>query len=166
RRLLAEGHRSTSIDLVADADSHANLRSVQGDIRDKALLDRLFAEERFDSVMHCAALLAHDTIDDKALWTSNVDGTRNVAEACRVHGVPTLVFTSTNCLWASNLGHEVKEDETPDPVELYGRSKLAGEEILAEYKDDLSVIVIRCPTIIDSGRLGLLAILFRSEEHT
>lgn len=160
RRLLAEGYRCTNIDLVADGDRHANLQSVQGDIRDTALLDELFGREGFDAVFHCAALLAHDTIDDNALWTSNVDGTRNLAEACRTHGVKKLVFTSTNCLWASNLGHEVKEDETPDPIELYGRSKLAGEEILAEYKNDLNVIIIRCPTIIDSGRLGLLAILF------
>ncbi|MEO6981687.1 MAG: NAD(P)-dependent oxidoreductase [Edaphobacter sp.] len=160
RRLLAEGYRCTNIDLVADADRHANLQSVQGDIRDTALLDGLFAQERFDAVLHCAALLAHDTIDDNALWTSNVDGTRNLAEACRVHGVKTLIFTSTNCLWASNLGHDVREDEVPNPIEIYGRSKLAGEEILAEYKNDLNVIVIRCPTIIDSGRLGLLAILF------
>ena len=160
RRLLAEGYRVTNIDLVADADRHDNLQSIQGDIRDVALLNELFAREKFDEVMHCAALLAHDTIDDNALWTSNVDGTRNLAEACRVHGVPKLIFTSTNCLWASNLGHEVKEDERPDPIELYGRSKLAGEEILAEYKNDMNVVIIRCPTIIDSGRLGLLAILF------
>jgi UDP-glucose 4-epimerase len=45
-------------------------------------------------------------------------------------------------------------------VELYGRSKLAGEQVLAEYASDLDIVTIRCPTIIDSGRLGLLAILF------
>jgi UDP-glucose 4-epimerase len=160
RRLLAEGYRCTNIDLVADPDAHANLQSVQGDIRDTGLLAELFERERFAAVFHCAALLAHDTIDDNALWTSNVDGTRNIAEACRRYGTRKLIFTSTNCLWASNLGHEVKEDETPNPVELYGRSKLAAEEILKEYESDLAVITIRCPTIIDSGRLGLLAILF------
>jgi UDP-glucose 4-epimerase len=160
RRLLAEGYRCTNIDLVADTDTHPNLQSIQGDIRNTALLNELFARENFAAVLHCAALLAHDTIDDNALWTSNVDGTRNLAEACRQHGVPKLIFISTNCLWASNLGHDVREDEPPNPVELYGRSKLAAEQLLAEYKDDLNVIIIRCPTIIDSGRLGLLAILF------
>jgi nucleoside-diphosphate-sugar epimerase len=74
--------------------------------------------------------------------------------------VPKLVFISTNCLWASNLGHEVQEHETPNPVELYGRSKLAAEQVLQEYAAALQVVTIRCPTIIDSGRLGLLAILF------
>jgi len=97
---------------------------------------------------------------EKLLWSSNVDGTRNIAEACRRCGVPTLVFTSTNCLWGSNLGHPVAEDETPNPIEIYGRSKLAAEDALADYHNDLNVIILRCPTIIDSGRLGLLAILF------
>jgi nucleoside-diphosphate-sugar epimerase len=162
RRLLAQGFRCTNIDLVADPDanSHPNLISIQGDIRDTQLLAKLFEKERFTAVFHCAALLAHDTIDHNALWTSNVDGTRNIAEACRRYGTGKLIFTSTNCLWASNLGHDVKEDEPPNPVEVYGRSKLAGEEILKEYEHDLNVITIRCPTIIDRGRLGLLAILF------
>ncbi|MDE1178606.1 MAG: NAD(P)-dependent oxidoreductase [Edaphobacter sp.] len=160
RRLLAEGHTVTNIDLVADTDTHPALTSIQGDIRDAALLDSLFAKGRFDAVQHCAAMLAHDTISDQELWSSNVDGTRNIAEACRTHGVRQLVFTSTNCLWASNLGHEVREDEIPAPVELYGRSKLAGEQALQQFQADLNIITIRCPTIIDSGRLGLLAILF------
>jgi UDP-glucose 4-epimerase len=160
RRLLAEGYACVNIDLVADPDRHAHLISVQGDIRDQALLDRLYTEHGFMAVFHCAAQLAHDAIDDNLLWTSNVDGTRNIAEACRAHGVSKLVFTSTNCLWASNLGHEVVEGEEPSPVELYGRSKLAGEQLLRDYERDLHVIIIRCPTIIDSGRLGLLAILF------
>lgn len=160
RRLLAEGFRCTNIDLVADSDTHPNLQSVHGDIRDTDLLATLFETGHFTAVFHCAALLAHDVTDDNALWTSNVDGTRNLAEACRRYGVSKLIFTSTNCLWASNLGHDVREDEPPNPIELYGRSKLAAEQVLAEYKDDLNVIIIRCPTIIDSGRLGLLAILF------
>jgi UDP-glucose 4-epimerase len=160
RRLLAEGFRCHNIDLVADTDHHPNLQSIQGDIRNKELLADLFEKNHFIAVFHCAALLAHDTIDDAALWTSNVDGTRNLAEACRRYGCSKLIFISTNCLWASNLGHEIKEDEPPNPIELYGRSKLAAEQVLDEYKQDLNIITIRCPTIIDSGRLGLLAILF------
>ncbi|WP_263383144.1 NAD-dependent epimerase/dehydratase family protein [Granulicella arctica] len=159
RRLLDENYRCTNIDLVADPDSNPNLISVQGDIRDPALLDKLFAEHHFEAVFHCAAQLAHDAIDDNLLWTSNVDGTRNLAEAARQHSVKKFIFISSNCLWASNLGHDVTEDEPPNPIELYGKSKLAGEQVLADYPD-LDVITIRCPTIIDSGRLGLLAILF------
>ncbi len=160
RRLLEEGYACANIDLVADTDTHPNLTSIQGDIRDTALLQQVFAEGNFAAVQHCAAQLAHDAVDDRLLWTSNVDGTRNLADAAKQFGVKKFVFISSNCLWASNLGHEVREDEPPNPVELYGRSKLAGEQVLTEYTRDLDVITIRCPTIIDSGRLGLLAILF------
>jgi UDP-glucose 4-epimerase len=160
RRLLAEGYACTNIDLVADPDTHPNLTSIQGDIRDNALLRQIFASGNFLAVQHCAAQLAHGAVDEQLLWTSNVDGTRNLADAAKQFGVKKFVFLSTNCLWASNLGHDVREDEPPNPVELYGRSKLAGEQVLAEYTNDLDVITIRCPTIIDSGRLGLLAILF------
>ena len=126
----------------------------------KRYCSKTFAHHKFAAVFHCAAMLAHGAMDENLLWSSNVDGTRNIAEACRTFGVPTLVFTSTNCLWASNLGHAIAEDEKPEPIEIYGRSKLAAEEVLAEYRDALNVIILRCPTIIDSGRLGLLAILF------
>ena len=160
RRLLAEGYACTNIDLVGDLDTHPNLTSIQADIRDTARLQQIFAAHNFAAVFHCAAQLAHDAIDDNLLWTSNVDGTRNLAEAARQFGVEKLIFISSNCLWASNLGHDVAEDEPPNPIELYGRSKLAGEQVLAPYTADLDVITIRCPTIIDSGRLGLLAILF------
>lgn len=160
RRLLDEGLSCINLDLVPDADHHPNLISIQGDLRDKKLLTTLFRDHRISAVMHCAALLAHGSVDEKDLWTSNVDGTRNLAEACRAAGVRKLVFTSTNCLWASNLGHAVREDDPPAPVEVYGRSKLVGEQLLTEFTDGLQPVILRCPTIIDSGRLGLLAILF------
>jgi len=163
RRLLAEGFAVTNIDLVRDEDSHPALTSIQGDIRDAELLARTFAEHKFVAVFHCAAMLAHDVQDDKLLWTSNVDGTRLVAEAALAAGVLKFVFISSNCLWGEDLGHEVTEADVPAPVELYGRSKLAGEqqlEALVAEHPEMQVVMLRCPTIMDSGRLGLLAILF------
>lgn len=161
RRLLAEGRTVVNLDLLPDPDGpQANLTSVQGDIRDTALLRRLFDDHRFGGVVHCAAKLAHDTVSDDDLWTSNVDGTRNIAQACLDHQVPSLVNISTNCLWAHNVGHPIAEEELPAPVELYGRSKLEAEVVLQPFGARFPVITIRCPTIIDEGRLGLLAILF------
>ena len=161
RNLLRDGFRVVNIDLERDEDSSPNLVSVQGDIRDQATVTRLFAEYRFSAVYHAAAQLAHGLrMDEKLLWTSNVDGTRILAEAARQAGVRPFVFVSTNCLWASNLGRPIHEQDAPAPVELYGHSKLAAEQLLQDFAVDLEVVVIRCPTIMDAGRLGLLAILF------
>jgi len=159
-RLLEAGHRCVSIDLCRDEALHAQLTAIQGDIRDLELLDRLYRENRFDAIIHCAAILAHAVKDTTFLWESNVDGTRNVAEMARKYSVHRLIFTSSNCLWGHSFKHPVKEDEPPKPVEIYGRSKWEGERILQGYEKDLHTIIIRCPTIIDSGRLGLLSILF------
>ena len=164
RRLLAEGFAVTNIDLVRDEDAGAEgLTSVQGDIRDAGLLARVFGEHKFEGVFHCAAMLAHDVKDDTLLWTSNVDGTRLVAEAALAAGVSHMVNISSNCLWAEGFGRPVTEEDVPAPVELYGRSKLQAEKELAAIVDthpEFKVVTLRCPTIIDSGRLGLLAILF------
>ena len=73
---------------------------MQGDIRDAGLLARVFGEHTFEGVMHCAAMLAHDVKDETLLWTSNVDGTRLVAEAAVAAGVTHMVNISSNCLWA------------------------------------------------------------------
>jgi nucleoside-diphosphate-sugar epimerase len=119
-----------------------------------------FAAHKFDAVFHIAAMLAHGKMNRELLWTSNVDGTGVIARCAREAGVRKLVFTSSNCLWASNLGRPVKEDDPPAPAEIYGKSKLAGEKLLEQFQDGMYIVVLRCPTIIDSGRLGLLAILF------
>ncbi|MGA7523128.1 MAG: NAD(P)-dependent oxidoreductase [Acidobacteriaceae bacterium] len=160
RQLLADGFTVSNIDLVQDPDRHVALTSVQGDLRETSGLARVFDGHRFDAIFHCAAILAHGRIPDREIWSANVDGTRNLAEAGRKAGVPKFIFLSSNCLWGHNLGRPVREDDAPAPVETYGRSKLAAEGVLAGYTQAMDVTILRSPTIISSGRLGLLAILF------
>jgi UDP-glucose 4-epimerase len=161
RRLLRQYYDVTSIDRVPDPSWHPRLTKITGDLRDPFFMNDVFHRARYDAVFHCAAVLAHGmSLDERDLWASNVGATRMLAEACRDYGVPKLIFTSTNCLWASDPGHPIHETESPAPAEIYGQSKLAAEEILARYARYFDVVILRCPTIIDRGRLGLLAILF------
>ena len=158
--LIAAGWRVVSLDREPMWYGDPALVGVRGDIRDAALVDSLFAEHDVAGVVHAAAVLAHGRVDRDDLWTSNVDGTRTIAAAAARHGVPRMVFISSNCLWARNLGRPVTEQDEPEPIEIYGRSKAEGEKIVAEHGDRLAGVTIRTPTIIDEGRLGLLAILF------
>ena len=160
RELLNNGVSCVSLDLYPDEQHHANLISVQGDIRDPEMVTRIFALRRFDAVFHCAAMLAHDISDRTSLWQSNVEGTRNIANAAAETGTAKIVFTSSNCLWGQSFNRPVREDDLPNPVEIYGQSKWEAEKILREFADRVHVITLRCPTIVDRGRLGLLAILF------
>jgi nucleoside-diphosphate-sugar epimerase len=159
-RLLAGGAEVVSVDLVPDTAHHPSLTSILADIRDESAMRAVFTANNFDAVFHIAAQLAHGKLSREFLWSSNVDGTRVIARCARDAGVKKLIFTSSNCLWASNMGRPVREDDPPAPADLYGESKLEGERLLQTLTDSIDIVILRCPTIIDSGRLGLLAILF------
>jgi UDP-glucose 4-epimerase len=159
-RLLADGYQCVNVDLQPDPARHPKLVSIQGDIRDAALLERLFGEHRFSAVFHCAAILAHDVQRRAALWTSNVDATVAIGRLAARHHVSKLVYISSNCLWAAPFNRPVTERDVPDPREIYGASKWAAERALNEQCDPGRLVIIRTPTIIASGRLGLLSILF------
>ncbi len=159
-KLLDEGHDVVSIDLLPPTVTHPRLRSVVGDIRDRACLDGIFAACKPAAVFHCAALLAHGSISAADLNSHNVEGTRVLADAVAAARVRKLVYLSSNCLWGHGFNRPVTEDEPPAPCEPYGASKLEGERVLSRYSDQFDSVSIRCPTIIDEGRLGLLAILF------
>ena len=159
KALCERGFIVVSIDLEPDEYSHANCTIVRGDIRDRDVMRELFSVHRFDAVFHLAAQLAHAVKDKDMLWTSNVDGTKVVADCAAEFGVKKVIFTSSNCLWGQGFQRPVREDDEPNPVEIYGKSKWEGEKILLP-RHEFSTVVFRCPTIVEEGRLGLLSILF------
>lgn len=160
KQITDRGDVCVSVDLQPDDFEHERFFFFQGDIRDKKLMDNLFSEYHFDAIFHFAALLAHVKKDLKDLWSSNVDGTKTVLEFADKYHVNKIIFTSSNCLWGNNFEKPVTEDEAPDPIEIYGKSKLECEKILLANDSAVKTVIFRCPTIIDEGRLGLLAILY------
>lgn len=164
--LSEKGIESVVYDLAPDIDKVERTVSLQGDIRNPDQLDACMKKYGpFDVVFHLAAQLAHNVSDKNLLWTSNVDGTRRVVEAAVKNKIPHLVFTSSNCLWGNPFHRKVMETDIPHPIEIYGVSKWEGEKILLEYKDTINITIIRCPTIMDAGRLGLLSILYEFIEE-
>jgi nucleoside-diphosphate-sugar epimerase len=161
KRLLDDGFRCVSVDLQPSPLAHPHLEALRLDVRDAAALEALFARAGFDGVFHCAAIMAHAARDNDYLWQCNVEGTRVLAECARKYRVGRVVFLSSICLWAENFHRPVREDDVPRPADAYGQSKWAGERLLASYAGSFTTAVIRTPTIIDAGRLGLLSILFQ-----
>jgi nucleoside-diphosphate-sugar epimerase len=158
--LVDQGHEVLSVDRLPEVDLTRRFKNAQLDITDGAQLTKVMKEfGHIDAVFHVAALLAHEKSTLDRLWASNVDGTRNVMQAARELGIRKVVFTSTNCVFSTGFTKPVDESTPTNPVEIYGRSKLAGEKVISEFAD-INSVIIRCPTIMAAGRLGLLTILF------
>ena len=159
--LAERGHSVVILDRVMDAQLAQRFPFAHVDLRQPEAVKQVFQEHGpFDGVFHVAAMLAHAIKDERDLVDSNVTGTRNIVAAAVAAGTPHLVYTSSNCVIGKPIRQPVGEDDPLKPLEIYGRTKLEGEQILAEYQDRINITMIRCPTIMGGGRLGLLSILY------
>jgi len=104
------------------------------DIRDRAALARLFSPERFDAVIHFAALKAVGESCDKPLdyFDNNVGGTIALLQEMRDAGVPRLVFSSSATVYGIPGSLPVNEDAPLEATNPYGRTKLMVEQILGD----------------------------------
>lgn len=109
---------------------------VEGDIRDDALVTSLFREHRFDKVFHLAARAGvRPSIDDPRLYfTTNIDGTFNLLDACRHHGSPRFIFASSSSVYGINEKVPFSESDTIErTISPYAATKISGEQICSNY---------------------------------
>ncbi len=146
-RFLNEGHRITVFDDFNDyydpAIKRANIASVldritmiEGDIRDAVLVERAFAAGSFDCVVHLAARagVRPSIIEPKLYFTTNIDGTFNLLDACKYHKVPRFVFASSSSVYGVNEKVPFAEnDPITRTISPYAATKLAGEQICSNY---------------------------------
>jgi nucleoside-diphosphate-sugar epimerase len=132
----------------------------QIDLQNQKSLRNVIESERPDAIVHAAAMLAHERPDLKDLWGSNVTATESLASLAAQFKVKKFIFISSNCLWGKEANHAISVDEPYNPVEIYGKSKMQSEIDLQKYKNSFELVIFRSPTIVSSGRLGLLGLLF------
>lgn len=107
---------------------------VQADLLDPASLERAFAGQRFDAVMHfCARSLVGESMTRPYdYYANNVSGTLNLLQAMQRHGVERLVFSSTAAVFGQPISERIDEDHPKAPINPYGASKLMVERMLAD----------------------------------
>jgi UDP-glucose 4-epimerase len=108
----------------------------QGDIRDAVLLDRIFAEQQIDAVIHFAALKAvgESTRIPLDYYENNLSGTLTLLQAMKRAGVDSLVFSSSATVYGDPASTPIREDFPRSATNPYGRSKLIIEEILEDLQ--------------------------------
>lgn len=125
----------------------AGTRAHEGDITDPVSIARAIDAAQPDAVVHLAAETAA-TRDAARIEQVNVQGTRNLAEACVSAGVERLLFCST-VVTGNAHGETLTEDSTLPVDTVYGRSKQKGEDIVRE--SDLRSAVIRPGHVYGAG---------------
>ena len=159
RHLLAREIFVTSLDIAPFdyEDVRRRVRIKTGDIRDPAALAE--AISGVDAVVHCAAALPLYSPDD--IFTTDVDGTRNVMEAALRAGVSRVVHISSTAVYGIPDHHPLREDDTLDGVGPYGKAKIEAEEIALEYREKgLIVPILRPKSFVGPERLGVFTLLY------
>ena len=103
---------------------------VKGDLADKPLIDRLFAENKFDIVVNLAAQagVRYSIENPDAYIQSNMIGFYNILEACRHNPVEHLVYASSSSVYGGNKKVPFSTDDRVDnPVSLYAATKKSNE---------------------------------------
>lgn len=149
-------------DLLAEPRlSNGRITHCRGDITIEKEVDDLFEKNGpFETVYHLAAAMPDKSVPDDVLWRTNTMGTRIIAAHAVERNVRSFIFISSNVVYGIPAVLPVTEETPPRPLEIYGRSKVEAEKILATCKDTMNVRIFRCPVVGGIGRLGLQAILF------
>ncbi len=110
------------------------------DIRDKRAVDRLFARERFDAVVHAAGIASVDYVQKHYAESleSNIVGTLNVTSAARRAGTH-LIYVSTNAVFDGTKA-PYREDDPVRPVNKYGGLKVECERLVRETLESWTIV--------------------------
>ncbi len=159
RYLLAKGQRVTVLDIarLEDDDVRSQVKAIQGDIRNEQDLEA--ALEGIDIVVHAAAALPLYTPAD--IFSTEVDGTRNVLRHSKEHGVERVVHISSTAVYGIPDHHPVLETDRVTGMGPYGEAKVQAEAVCAEFRaQGMCIPVIRPKSFIGPERLGVFAILY------
>lgn len=148
--LVKRGHQVTVLDDLSGgfADNVAGEAAfVQGSINDVPLVDRLFAENKFEYVFHLAAYAAEGLSHfiKRFNYNNNLIGSVNLINAAVNTGVKCFVFTSSIAVYGASPELPMTEETRPHPEDSYGIAKLAVEQELIVSKEmfDLDYIIFR-----------------------
>lgn len=111
---------------------HQKARLYKGDIRDREFLDRVFSENKIDSVIHFAAnsLVGASMKEPLAYFDNNVHGTEVLLSTMNKHKVNRIIFSSTAATYGEPERIPILETDKTQPTNAYGETKLAMEKMM------------------------------------
>ncbi|WP_207101517.1 UDP-glucose 4-epimerase GalE [Paracoccus shandongensis] len=142
---------------------------VQADLLDRAALDAAFAEHRPLAVLHFAALsqVGEAMAEPGKYWRNNVTGSLNLIEAAIHAGCLDFVFSSTCATYGDRDGEVLDEDTPQAPLNAYGASKRAIEDMLVDFgaSHGLRSVIFRYFNVAGADPDGEVGEHHRPETH-
>ena len=129
-------YRLKEIENLANKSKGIEWVFVKGNIADRALIDKLFVENKIDVVVNLAAQagVRYSITNPDVYIESNIIGFYNLLEACRNHPVEHLVYASSSSVYGSNKKVPYStEDKVDNPVSLYAATKKSNELMAHAY---------------------------------
>ncbi|TWT95351.1 UDP-glucose 4-epimerase [Botrimarina colliarenosi] len=142
RRLVAAGHDVWVFDNLVyghraciEALKLPPERFVDGELGDRALVEKTLSDNGIEAVMHFAAYayVGESVTDPAKYYQNNIVGTLSLLDAMRAVGVKTIVFSSTCATYGEPRQVPIPEDHPQTPISPYGYTKLVIEHALADY---------------------------------
>jgi UDP-glucose 4-epimerase len=167
RRLVGEGHRpivmSRGGDTTLISDILDQCVNVRADMTDRAALDNIVGSNGVTHIVHLGAALPSVTeVDPIAATRLNIEGTVNVLEAAKTHGVKRVVMASTKAVYGRVSGQHAAPTYLPvpetaaDPVTVYGITKRTCELLGRWYQKThgIEFIALRFAATIGPGKIA------------
>jgi len=157
-----------ALDLRDPASGHLDgVEYESGDIRDPAIA-AIFARHRIDTVVHLAAVVTPGRNSSRDFeYSIDVEGTRNVVEACLLTSVRHFVYTSSGAAYGFHADNPVPLRETDalrgNPEFAYAHHKRLVEEMLAGYRvsdPQLGQLILRPGTILGADVASPISAMF------
>lgn len=141
--LLSQGKEVVVIDNLQSGHREAVLggKFYEGDLRDKALLAKLFSENSIEAVIHFAAnsLVGESMKAPVKYYDNNVYGTLCLLEAMDQADVRKIVFSSTAATYGEPEKVPIEESDPTRPTNVYGETKLTMERMMAWFDQVLGI---------------------------
>lgn len=129
-------YRLAEINKLAESKPNCKYTFIKGNLADKALVEKIFTENKIDIVVNLAAQagVRYSITNPDAYIESNIIGFYNILEACRNHPVEHLVYASSSSVYGGNKKVPFSTDDKVDnPVSLYAATKKSNELMAHAY---------------------------------
>ncbi|KAL1823225.1 hypothetical protein ACET3Z_010003 [Daucus carota] len=172
-RLLKDSYRVTIVDNLSRGNMGAvkilqtlfpepgRLQFIYADLGDANAVNKIFADNAFDAVMHFAAVayVGESTAEPLRYYHNITSNTLVVLEAMASHGVKTLIYSSTCATYGEPKVMPITEETPQVPINPYGKAKKMSEDIILDFSktSKMAVMILRYFNVIGSdpeGRLG------------